>query len=178
MRVALYTRVSTAGKSRSGANATFDQNPEVQETQLRELAAQRGWAVHHVYSDRESGAKEKRPGLEALMADARRGQFDDTCTPMGKAMFTIIAAMAELERNVIRERVRAGLEYARQHGTRSGNAIGRPKVLFHRDQATELRAQGRSWREVARTLGTSVASVRRACQEPLVGSQACQKARK
>ena len=48
----------------------------------------------------------------------------DTSTPMGKAMFTVIAAMAELERSMIRERVVAGLDYARRHGTRSGNPWG------------------------------------------------------
>jgi DNA invertase Pin-like site-specific DNA recombinase len=47
---------------------------------------------------------------------------------MGKAMSTIIAAMAELERNVIRERVVAGLDYARAHGTKSGLAVGRPRL--------------------------------------------------
>jgi DNA invertase Pin-like site-specific DNA recombinase len=52
----------------------------------------------------------------------------DTSTPMGKAMFTIIGAMAELERNVIRERVIAGMEYARQHETKSGRGIGRQNV--------------------------------------------------
>ena len=45
---------------------------------------------------------------------------------MGKPMFTIIEAMWELERNVIRERVVAGMEHARHHGTKTGNAIGRP----------------------------------------------------
>jgi hypothetical protein len=62
----------------------------------------------------------------------------DTSTPMGKAMFTIIGAMAELERSVIRDRVMAGLEYARKHGTKSGRSIGRPRVLFRRDQVKEL----------------------------------------
>ena len=52
----------------------------------------------------------------------------DTSTPMGKAMFTIIDAVAELERNIIRERVVAGMEYARRDGTKSGNAIGRAKT--------------------------------------------------
>src|SRR6516162_6252488 len=56
----------------------------------------------------------------------------DTSTPMGKAMFTIIGAMAELERNVIRERILAGLEHARVKGTKSGAAIGRPHVVFDR----------------------------------------------
>jgi DNA invertase Pin-like site-specific DNA recombinase len=87
----------------------------------------------------------------------------DTSTPMGKAMFTIIAAMAELERSVIRDRVIAGLEYARQHGTKSGRPIGRPRAVFRRDRAKELRAQGCSWQQIARTMGVSVASVRRAC---------------
>ncbi len=75
-RVALYVRVSTANKSRQGDVVVFDQNPEVQEQPLRHLVAQRGWAVHHVYSDRASGAADSRPGLDALMGDARRGAFD------------------------------------------------------------------------------------------------------
>lgn len=45
---------------------------------------------------------------------------------MGKAMFTIIVAMAELERSVMRERVVAGLDYIRSNGTKSGRPIGRP----------------------------------------------------
>jgi DNA invertase Pin-like site-specific DNA recombinase len=49
---------------------------------------------------------------------------------MGKAMFTIIGAMAELERNVIRERILVGLEHARVKGTKSGAAIGRPPAIF------------------------------------------------
>jgi DNA invertase Pin-like site-specific DNA recombinase len=81
------------------------------------------------------------------------------------AMFIVVAAMAELERNIIRERVVAGLEYARQSGTRSGRPFGRPRAVFRRDQAPYLRAEGQSLREIARRLGTSVASVRRACQE-------------
>jgi DNA invertase Pin-like site-specific DNA recombinase len=151
-RAGLYVRVSTATKSRQGDATSYDQNPAVQEQPLRELLSQRGWKLHKVYSDRASGAKERRPGLDALMTDARRGAFDvvvvwrfdrfarsvkqlvmaleefwslgidfvshqealDTSTPMGKAMFTIIAAMAELERNIIRERVVAGF------GLRSG----------------------------------------------------------
>src|SRR5215467_6730129 len=76
IRAAIYVRVSTASKSQHGDAVSFDQNPEVQEQPLRELVAQRGWHLHRVYSDRMSGAKERRPGLDALMADARRGQFD------------------------------------------------------------------------------------------------------
>jgi putative DNA-invertase from lambdoid prophage Rac len=72
---------------------------------------------------------------------------------MGRAMFTIIAAMAELERDVIRERTTAGLEYARQHGTKSGKPIGRPTAVFPRDQVRQLHGEGLSGREIARRLG-------------------------
>ena len=89
----------------------------------------------------------------------------DTSTPMGQAMFTIIAAMAELERSVIRERVVAGMEYARVRGTKSGKPIGRPRMIFRRDEARELRAQGFSWRQIARQLSVSATTVRRACQD-------------
>jgi len=85
---------------------------------------------------------------------------------MGKAMFTVVAAMAELERSIIRERVFAGLEYARQRGTKSGRPVGCPRAVFSRDQIPLLRTQGYSLREIARRLGTSVASVRRASKGP------------
>jgi DNA invertase Pin-like site-specific DNA recombinase len=203
-RAALYLRVSTATKSRRGEVIAFEQDPAVQERPLRDLIAQRGWALYRVYSDRLSGAKEARPGLNALMADARRGAFDlvvvwrfdrfarsvkqlvlaleefhslgidfisqqealDTSTPVGRAMFTIIAAMAELERDVIRERTAAGLEYARQHGTKSGKPIGRPRAVFRRDQVLQLRTEGLSWREVARRLGIGEGTVRRVLNDP------------
>jgi DNA invertase Pin-like site-specific DNA recombinase len=87
----------------------------------------------------------------------------DTSTPMGRAMFTIIAATAELERSVIRERVVAGMEYARTRGTKSGKPIGRPRAIFRRDHAQALRAHGSSWRQIARQLGVSPTTVRRAC---------------
>src|ERR1019366_6942159 len=83
----------------------------------------------------------------------------DTSTPMGKAMFTIIAAMAELERNVIRERVMAGMEYARRHGTKSGNAIGRPKRIFDRGEVVRLRESGLSIEKIASQMRLSVGTV-------------------
>ena len=67
---------------------------------------------------------------------------------MGRAMFTIIAAMAELERDVIGERAAARLEYARRHGTKSGKPIGRPRAVFRHDQVLQLRGQGLSGREL------------------------------
>jgi DNA invertase Pin-like site-specific DNA recombinase len=86
----------------------------------------------------------------------------DTSTPMGKAMFTIIAAMAELERSVIRERVIAGIDYARAHGTKTGKPVGRPRAVFRRDEVVKLRTEGRSWSRIARQLGISSGSARRA----------------
>jgi DNA invertase Pin-like site-specific DNA recombinase len=52
----------------------------------------------------------------------------DTSTPGGRALFQVMGVFAELERNLIRERVISGLQRAREHGTRSGRAIGRPRV--------------------------------------------------
>src|SRR5262245_19570065 len=197
MRACLSLRVSTATKSQHGETKAFHQDPAVQEQPLREMASQRGWDLVRVYQDRVSGAKERRPGLDALMADARRGAFDvvvvwrfdrfarsvrqlvlaleefhglgidfvshqealDTSTPMGRAMFTIIAAMAELERSVVRERVAAGLEYARHHGTRSGKPVGRPRAVFRRDEVTVLRERGLSLRQIAVELNVGVGTI-------------------
>jgi DNA invertase Pin-like site-specific DNA recombinase len=66
---------------------------------------------------------------------------------MGKAMFTIIAAMAELERSIIRERVMAGLDHAKKCDTKSGRPIGRPKRVFDRERVIALHRGGRSLRE-------------------------------
>ena len=74
----LYLRVSTAAKSQQGGALTFDQNPDVHEQPLRELATQRGWSLLNVHQDRASGAKERRPGLDGLMRDGRRGEFELT----------------------------------------------------------------------------------------------------
>ena len=78
---------------------------------------------------------------------------------MGKAMFTIIGAMAELERNVIRERVVVGMEYTRQHGTKSGNGIGRPKRVFNRGEVIRLREGGLSIEKIARQMSLGVGTV-------------------
>jgi DNA invertase Pin-like site-specific DNA recombinase len=64
-RVAIYTRVSTC-----------DQNPETQALDLRRLAEQRGFEIVHEYTDRISGAKAKRPALDAMLVAAHRREFD------------------------------------------------------------------------------------------------------
>jgi site-specific DNA recombinase len=75
MRAAIYVRCSTTSKRKFGDTSAYLQNPEAQVEPLVNLLASRGWELYQVYSDRMSGAKESRPGLQALTADARRGLF-------------------------------------------------------------------------------------------------------
>lgn len=84
----------------------------------------------------------------------------DTSTPTGKMVFKVLGAVAELERNLIVERVRAGLRHARAKGKR----LGRPKKSVDADQITSLRAAGASWRTIARKMGVSVGTVFAAAQ--------------
>jgi len=167
-RCAMYLRVSTV-----------DQHPETQLHDLRGLAAQRGFEIVHEFTDRISGAKAKRPGLDQLLADARRGKFDvvlvwafdriarstrhflevldelnhlgvefisfreniDTGGPLGRAIVVIIGAIAELERNLIIERVRAGMRRARLEGRQIGRRpldVDRAAVLRDRDSGMSL----------------------------------------
>jgi DNA invertase Pin-like site-specific DNA recombinase len=76
----------------------------------------------------------------------------DTSTPAGKMVFTVLGAVAELERSLIVERVRAGLRNARAKGKR----LGRPRVSVDPDQVARLRAQGTSWRAISKQLGVSI----------------------
>ena len=89
----------------------------------------------------------------------------DTDTPMGKAMFTIIGAMAELESALISERTAAAMEYTRSHGTRTGRSIGRPRVVFDRERALAMHNAGMSYRRIARDLGVSPAKLHAALKE-------------
>lgn len=81
----------------------------------------------------------------------------DTATPIGQAMFTIIGAMAQLERDIIRERVKAGLDRAKARGIR----LGRPRVAVAAEKLETLRAQGLSIGEMARRLRCSRSTIRR-----------------
>ncbi|MCP4604267.1 MAG: recombinase family protein [Proteobacteria bacterium] len=82
----------------------------------------------------------------------------DTSTPMGRMVFTIIGAMAEFEKNLINERVKAGLQAAKKRGT----VLGRPRVPVDVQRALRLRKEGRGWRTVARLLGVKPTTLRRA----------------
>ncbi len=195
-RAAVYARISTSAKDASGRG----QDPQLQLDELRAVAAQRGWKIVGEYVDLGiSGAKEKRPQLDALMKEVHRGRVDvvavwkfdrfarsvghlvralddfrargvdffsardsiDTSTPAGRFTFAVIAAVAELERELIRERTIAGLAVAKKKGKR----LGRPKVRFDLDEAIKLREAGTAFATIAASLGVSVGTVHRALRE-------------
>src|SRR5712692_7914591 len=187
-RAVIYTRVSTG-----------DQHQEAQLYDLRELAKQRRYEIVHEYTDTISGAKSKRPGLDQLLADARRHRFDivlvaafdrvarnvryflevldelnhlniefvslreniDTGGPLGRAMVVIVGAIAELEKSLIVERVRAGMRRAKLEGRQ----IGRRPLDIDREQVVADRCSGMSLTQVARKHRISRASVVRLVKE-------------
>jgi len=191
LRVAVYARVSTLGKG---------QDTEVQLRELREYVSRRGWQPVGEYVDVGiSGAKERRPQLDRLVADAHRCRFDalavwkfdrfarsvshllhaletfkalgiefvslseqvDTSTPTGKMVFTVLGAVAELERSLIVERVKAGLRNARAKGKR----LGRPPKELDTEAIAALRRKGLGWRAIAKQLGVGVGTVYRVAPE-------------
>jgi DNA invertase Pin-like site-specific DNA recombinase len=86
----------------------------------------------------------------------------NTTTPAGKALFQMMGVFAEFEREMIRERVAAGLARAKVNGTKSGNPIGRPVVSEEvENRIRELRASGIGMVKVAKLLGCGVSVVQR-----------------
>jgi DNA invertase Pin-like site-specific DNA recombinase len=84
----------------------------------------------------------------------------DLTTPAGRLMFQIIGAMAEFERALIQERVRAGLRNAKAKGLR----LGRPRVFVSESRIDALRGAGASWRAIAKELGVSLGTLHRTAQ--------------
>jgi DNA invertase Pin-like site-specific DNA recombinase len=84
----------------------------------------------------------------------------DTTTPTGKMVFTVLGAVAELERSLIAERVRAGLRNARA----KGKTLGRPRVVVDIARIDRLRASGLSWPKIAAEIGVSVGTVYQAAR--------------
>jgi DNA invertase Pin-like site-specific DNA recombinase len=82
----------------------------------------------------------------------------DLSTPSGRLMFQIIGAMAEFERALIQERVRAGLRNARAKGKR----LGRPRVIVDASQIAGLREQGLSWSQISADLRIGKGTAQRA----------------
>jgi len=182
MKVGIYVRVSTADKG---------QDPEMQLGPLRQYANTRGWDFLEYVDLGESGVKDRRPGLDRLMEDARKRRLDgilvwkldrlgrslkhlltkfeefhalgirfvsytenlDFATPAGRAMASLIGVFAEFERDLIRERVRAGLENARRKGKRPGR---RPIFdIASLGTLGRLRDRGMSVRSIAREMKVS-----------------------
>jgi DNA invertase Pin-like site-specific DNA recombinase len=82
----------------------------------------------------------------------------DTSTPTGKMVFTVLGAVAELERSLIAERVRAGIRNARAKGKR----LGRPRVAVDPSRIAALRSQGHSWGTIHRETGIAKGTAQRA----------------
>ena len=80
----------------------------------------------------------------------------DTSSPLGQALFTFVSAVAQLERDLIRERVSAGIRNARA----SGKQLGRPRRVVNHDEVRRLRADGASIRQIAQKLGVGYGTVR------------------
>jgi DNA invertase Pin-like site-specific DNA recombinase len=80
--------------------------------------------------------------------------------PMAQFFLHVMMAFAELERELIRERVVAGVKVARENGKQ----LGRPKRIFRRDEAARLRAEGMSWRKIAAELKVPVTTVVERCR--------------
>jgi DNA invertase Pin-like site-specific DNA recombinase len=92
-------------------------------------------------------------------------QFE-TSTPIVQAMFTIIGVMAQLERDIIRERVKAGLDRARSRDVR----LGRPAAQANPDEMASLRQQGLSLPDIAKRLRCSRSTVNRRLREAPLSS--------
>jgi len=85
------------------------------------------------------------------------GESIDTSTPIGKLVFTVLGAVAELERDIIRERVQMGIARARAKGTK----FGRPKRIVDRDKVLRLREEGCTLEEIAQACSISRRTARR-----------------
>ena len=85
----------------------------------------------------------------------------DTTTPTGKTVFTVLGAVAELERSLIVERVKAGLRNARAKGKR----LGRPRRLLDTKAIAGLRTQGVGWKRIAADMGVGVGTLYRLARE-------------
>ncbi len=189
MRIGIYCRVSTK-----------DQSCDLQLRDLRAYCAARGFTIIREFIDAgQSGAKDSRPELNQLMADARKRKFDsvmvwrfdrfarstkhlllaldefrslgiqfvsfqeniDTSTPLGQAVFTIVSAVAQMERDLIRSRVTAGVQNARANGKQ----LGRPRRVADGDRILRMKAEGASLRDIAAKLGIGYGTVRARLQQ-------------
>ena len=172
-RAALYMRVSTV-----------DQHPETQLLDLRQMAAQRGLDIVREYTDRISGVKAKRPGLDAMMTDARRGQFDVVLVwasdRIARSVKHFLDVLDELNRLKIefvsfRESIDTAGPLGRaivviigavavaacRRARLEGQHIGRNPLVLDNAAIQRDRCQGQSIREIAKGHRISTATVQR-----------------
>ena len=182
-RVAIYARVSTTEQSTdsqlldlrrfvsergwhsfkeytdNGVSGTTDSRPALNE--LMNDARKRRFDVVLVWRF-DRFARSTRHLINALEEFKNLGidfvsyqENIDTSSPLGSAIFTIISAVAQLERDIIAERVKAGLRRAVENGAR----LGRPKVEVDLELIREMRKQGLSLRAIAKATGISRTTV-------------------
>jgi DNA invertase Pin-like site-specific DNA recombinase len=84
----------------------------------------------------------------------------DLSTPSGRLMMQLLGAMAEFERALIQERVKAGLRNAKSKGVR----LGRPRIFVSESRIDALRGAGASWRAIAKELGVALGTLHRTAQ--------------
>ncbi|MES2392945.1 MAG: recombinase family protein [Acidobacteriota bacterium] len=188
-KCAIYARVSTP-----------EQRIDNQLYDLRQFALQRGFEVVVEYTDvGVSGTKARRPGLDAMLKDARKRKFgvvivaafdrvarstkhflsvvDEldghgiefisrreniaTDGAMGRLFLTVISSIAELEADLIRERIKAGMRRRKLDGL----PVGRQPLNIDHDSLVRDRLAGMSLTEVAKQYGVSRASVVRWVRE-------------
>lgn len=190
--VAIYARTSTV----------LNQDPQLQVTMLEEFAKNRKFKIVESYVDQISGTRDKRPALDRMLVDAKRGKFSlilvsgldrigrntkncltlfeelahvnvgivslrenlDFSSPVGKMILSVLFSVAQLERDMISERIRCALAakkiLARQ--TNSGWRCGRrPLAEDLKGKALDLRKSGLSVRGIAKQLGIGKSSVER-----------------
>jgi putative DNA-invertase from lambdoid prophage Rac len=97
-----------------------------------------------------------------------QGLDTDESNPASKLLMHILAAVAQFERELIRERVSAGMRNAKSKGTRSGKAIGRPRRVFDRGEVLRLRQDGVSMAQIARRMQVGVGTVARVLQSTVI----------
>jgi DNA invertase Pin-like site-specific DNA recombinase len=185
-RVAIYARVSTSDQSTdpqlldlrryvadrswqsykeycdNGISGTTDSRPALNE--LMDDARKRRFDMVLVWRF-DRFARSTRHLINALEEFKNLGidfvsfqENIDTSSPLGSAIFTIISAVAQLERDIIAERVKAGLRRA----VANGKKLGRPRVAVDVDRIARLRVQGRAWVEIAQELGIGKGTAQRA----------------
>lgn len=186
MKAAIYARVSTEEQNTDLQTATLKNYCELRGLKIGEIytdVGQSGAAVSRPALDALMGDARRRrfdtvvvwkfdrfarstQHLLAALQEFRAMGIEfisytegiDTATPAGKMVFTFLAAVAEFERELIRERVRAGISAARARGKRHG----RPKVPADAQEVLRLRALGHSWAIVCKQTGLSKGTAQRA----------------